>query len=121
MVTTTLLAAGQTLLSFPALLIAEKSHESALERMPVDKRAAVSMALLAITLIGLFLVILAMLGGHWVRRIARQRPRKSSAINTSPDTDDLELRRALQSVLPEAKTDDTMHFGKSSPDTKVGD
>ena len=38
------------------------------EKLPPPTRAAVMMALLAIALLGMFLVVIVLLGGHWVRR-----------------------------------------------------
>jgi hypothetical protein len=99
--------------------LAEKLDKTGFERLSGEARLVVVMALLALTLIGLFLIVLAMLGGHWVRRLARQRPRTSVEHGRGADAADLELRQSLQSFLPEAKTDDTIQFGKSSPDTKV--
>lgn len=102
------------------LLAAEDAGEPVLERLDPPRRAAVVMALLALTLIGLFLVIFIMVGGHWVRRLARHRPARGLVGNpVSPD--ESELRQALESVLPEAKTDDTVQFTRAPSDTKVGD
>jgi hypothetical protein len=101
------------------LLAAEDAAEPVLERLDPPRRAAVVMALLALTLVGLFLVVLTMVGGHWVRRLARQRPRRGFQSNVSVPND-TELRQALESVLPEAKTDDTVQFTKAPSDTKAG-
>ncbi len=56
------------------LLAVEQTDGPVLERLDPPLRAAVVMALLALTLTGLFLVTFAMIGGRWVRRLARQRP-----------------------------------------------
>lgn len=101
------------------VLLAEKEVPPALERMKPEQRAAVIMALLALTLIGLFLAIFIMVGGHWVRRLARHRPRARGNRGREISTEDAQLRASLESILPEAKTDDTVQFGKASPDTKV--
>ena len=52
-----------------------------------------------------------MLGGHWVRRLARHKPgeRRSSTART-PSHKNRRLRESLQSILPEAKTDDTIQI-----------
>src|SRR3954462_1400749 len=103
----------------PLLFAAEDAAEPVLERLDPPRRAAVVMALLALTLIGLFLVVFIMVGGHWVRRLARHRPARAQ----KPPADapgDSQLRQALESVLPETKTDDTVQLGRAPNDTKVG-
>jgi hypothetical protein len=102
------------------LLAVEDATEPVLERLDPPRRAAVVMALLALTLIGLFLIVFIMVGGHWVRRMARQRPRKGSRIGANLAIDDSHLRQSLESVLPETKTDDTVQLGRAPSDTKVG-
>jgi hypothetical protein len=42
--------------------------EAAREKLPPPTRAAVMMALLGIALVGLLIIVLILLGGHWVRR-----------------------------------------------------
>jgi hypothetical protein len=131
MVTALLVIVGQSILSAHSsisawigaatFLLAEKEVGAAIERMKPEQRAAVIMALLALTLIGLFLIVFAMLGGHWARRLARHRPRKKELdANHSFDETDAMLRQSLESVLPEAKSDDTMQFGKGASETKAG-
>ncbi|MGB7950038.1 MAG: hypothetical protein WCH75_20320 [Candidatus Binatia bacterium] len=101
------------------ILFAQKAAEPVLERIDPPRRAAVIMALLAITLIGLFLIIFVMVGGHWVRRLARHRPGQRGKLGRDSSSNDAQLRKSLESILPEVKTDDTIQFGKSSPDTKL--
>ncbi|HEX4412669.1 MAG TPA: hypothetical protein VH107_03505 [Lacipirellulaceae bacterium] len=100
------------------LLAAEETGAPVLERLDPPRRAAVVMALLALTLIGLFLVIFIMVGGHWVRRLARHRPARALAASAG-SSDDSKLRQSLESVLPEAMTDDTVQFTRAPNDTKV--
>src|SRR5262245_41418654 len=102
-----------------ALIFAQKEVDPVLQRIDPPRRAAIIMALLALTLIGLFLIIFIMVGGHWVRRLARHRPGKRNQRRREATAEDIQLRASLESILPEAKTDDTVQFGKSSPDTKV--
>jgi hypothetical protein len=116
-----MVAAGDFLrVSTSLILAAEDATEPVLERLDPPRRAAVVMALLALTLIGLFLVVFIMIGGHWARRLARQRPRKELRIGADLATDDSQLRQSLESVLPEAKSDDTVQLGRAPRDTKVG-
>jgi cation transport ATPase len=100
-------------------LFAQEAAEPVLERMKPDQRAAVIMALLGLTLIGLFMIIFVMVGGHWVRRLARHRPGQRGRSSRDAGPSDAQLRESLESILPEVKTDDTIQYGKSSPDTKI--
>jgi hypothetical protein len=101
------------------LFAAAQGAEPVLERLDPPRRAAVVMALLALTLIGLFFIVSIMVGGHWVRRLARHRPGKQGKSADEAAARNLQLRKSLESVLPEAKTDDTIHMGTSPGDTKV--
>jgi hypothetical protein len=107
--------------SMPAtLLAAEKAVEPVLEQLDPLRRAAVVMALLALTLIGLFAIVFVMVGGHWVRKLARHRPGKVWKTGVQQAAEDRQLRKSLETFLPEAKTDDTIHLGTAPKDTEVG-
>jgi hypothetical protein len=105
----------------PAILVgAEKGVAPVLEQLDPPRRAAVVMALLALTLIGLFLIVFVMVGGHWARRLARHRPKKTVPIDGARAIDERHLRQSLEAFLPDTKTDDTIHLGKAPSDTKAG-
>jgi hypothetical protein len=100
------------------LFAAEKATDPVLEKLDPPRRAAVIMALLGLTLVGLFLIVCAMLGGHWVRRLARQRPARGFKLNpisaggqSAPDS--------LRAIVPEAMSDDTIQLGTSSKETRI--
>jgi hypothetical protein len=99
------------------LFAAEHAGDAVLERLDPPRRAAVVMALLGLTLVGLFLITFAMVGGHWVRRLARHRPGKRRF--TTKVATEGELREALQGILPEGNSSDTVLLDNSSKDTKV--
>ena len=99
------------------LVSAQQSTAPVLERLDPPRRAAVVMALLALTLIGLFLITFAMVGGHWVRRLARHRPGRR--VSTQELERERQLRDALQTFLPDIKSGDTVLLDTSSMDTKV--
>ncbi len=103
-------------LNQPFILMA-KDVGPALERMEPAKRVAVIMALLALTLIGIFLVIFIMVGGHWVRRLARHRPRSGAA--APPANDVPEAVDQPQIVIPDEKSGDTMLLEGPSAETKI--
>ncbi|TWT88586.1 hypothetical protein Mal64_20700 [Pseudobythopirellula maris] len=48
--------------------------QTVLERLDPPTRAAVLMAVIGLVLLGLALVVLTMIGGRWLRRVARDRP-----------------------------------------------
>src|SRR5438128_2371237 len=84
------------------LLANQQLAEPVLERLDPPRRAAVIMALLGLALIGLFLIIVVMVGGHWVRRMARHRPgQRRAGLNPASVG---RLQESLQAILPETKT-----------------
>src|SRR5437870_5010608 len=99
------------------ILGAQQAGDDVIERIDPPRRAAGVMALLGLTLVGLFLITFAMVGGHWVRRLARHRPGRRR-IGDKPAVDG-RLREALHGVLPEMKSSDTMLLDNSSKDTKA--
>jgi hypothetical protein len=107
--------------TIPAFFISavNQPNEPVLKMLDPPRRAAVMMALLGLVLVGLLLVTCAMIGARWVRRMARHNPgsRRSKAVDSAAENQ--RLRNALRSVLPEAKTDDTVELGKLPPDTRV--
>ena len=105
-------------IAWVSYLLAAAPTGPVIERLDGPRRAAVVMALLGLVLIGLFLVTFAMLGGHWVRRLARHKPSSAhTSIRSAAGNE--RLREVLDTILPTAKTADTIHFDASTKDTKV--
>jgi hypothetical protein len=101
------------------VLLAAEETRPVLERLDPPRRAAVVMALLALVLTGLLLVACAMLGAHWVRRMARHRP-SSDRARLAPDTvSNRRVREALQDILPTFKSADTLLIDPSTKETKA--
>jgi hypothetical protein len=100
-------------------LLAEQSTEPVIERLDPPRRAAVLMAMLGLVLTGLVLVACVMIGAHWVRRLARHKPGSGRSRAAESVSQTQRLRDALASVLPEAKTDDTVDLGRSPRDTRI--
>lgn len=96
---------------------AQQVGDAVIERLDPPRRAAVVMALLGLTLVGLFLITFVMVGGHWVRKLARHRPGRRRF--TKSEMTEGRLREALQNILPEVKSNDTVLLDSSSKDTKV--
>jgi hypothetical protein len=101
------------------LALAEQSTEPVIEQLDPPRRAAVLMALLGLVLTGLALVACVMIGAHWVRRLARHSPRMGGNRAADSASQTRGLRNALASVLPEAKTDDTVDLGRSPRETRL--
>ena len=99
------------------IFAAQQAGDAVLERLDPPRRAAVVMALLGLTLVGLFLITFAMVGGHWVRRLARHRPGQRRFVKHMATESG--MREALQKILPEANSNDTVLLDTSSKDTKV--
>jgi hypothetical protein len=93
------------------------SAEPLIERLDPPRRAVVIMALLAIALVGLFLVTFAMVGGHWVRKLARSK-RGPSDQHTNVENE--RLRSALRPILPTGTTEETTVTKPASNDTVIG-
>jgi hypothetical protein len=104
-------------LSGNILFAAQHAGDAVLERLDPPRRAAVVMALLGLTLIGMFLITFVMVGGHWVRRLARHRPGRRRFVTKAAAEG--ELREALQQILPEGNSSDTVLLDTSSKDTKI--
>jgi hypothetical protein len=99
------------------LFAAKEAVDPVFERLDPPRRAAVIMALLALTLIGLFLITFIMVGGHWVRRMARHRPRNGGT--TVSTRDESATGDVPQIVLPDEKSSDTMLLDRASKETKI--
>jgi hypothetical protein len=91
--------------------------EPLIERLDPPRRAAVVMALLAIVIVGLFLVAVAMLGGHWARRLARRQHGRS---DKHTNIENQRLRSALHPILPAGNTDETTISNPAGSDTVTG-
>ena len=64
-------------------LLAESSTPTGLERLDPPTRARVIMALLGLVLLGVTLVACVMIGGRWVRRLARHSPHFAPRVRAS--------------------------------------
>jgi hypothetical protein len=100
-----------------ALAADQRAAEPLIEKLDPPRRAAVAMALLAIVIIGLFLVTCAMIGGHWARRLAR---REHGPSNQHTNIENQRLRAALKPILPAGNSGETTVANKKSNDTIAG-
>ena len=66
------------------LTLADRSTSTGLERLDPETRAIAIMALLGLVLLGVTLVACVMIGGRWVRRLARQSPHSTASRRRSP-------------------------------------
>jgi hypothetical protein len=106
-------------LSLAGNLLAAEATRPVLERLDPPRRAAVVMALLALVLTGLLMVACAMLGAHWVRRMARHRPASGRSSVAADKPGNQSVREALHEILPMLKSDDTIQIDPSTKETRA--
>ena len=100
--------------------LAQVTDKAVLDRVDPPTRAAIIMAVLGLVITGMALIAAAMIGAHWVRRLARQRPRNSAASGDAlAKLQNEHLRASLKDVLPTADTANTVQIDPSESDTKV--
>jgi hypothetical protein len=104
----------------PQIVLLAQQAEPVLERLDPPRRAAIIMALLGLVLTGLLLVTIAMLGGHWVRRLARHKPggRRPTA-DAEAERKNRQLRESLEAMLPDAPTGETIDMDRAAKDTRI--
>lgn len=96
------------------LLAVEESAEPLIERLDPPRRAAVLMAILGLVLLGLTLVACVMIGGRWVRHLARQRHGRTTL---TANVENQRLRSALGTILPASTTGETIVAEPQSDET----
>jgi hypothetical protein len=96
------------------LLSAAESAEPLLRRLEPPSRAAALMAILGLVLLGLAMVICVMIGGRWVRRIARHDLGPTRLTRNAPKD---RLRSALGPILPSGNPGETTIVRRKSDDT----
>ena len=85
-------------------------------KLPPPTRAAALMALLGIALLGMLLVVIILLGGHWVRRQGSHRRGPSVPRDRPPITGQMPEERTLDRS-PKAEGQaitDTLHDGTTT-------
>ena len=93
-------------------LFAQQQAEPLLEQLDPPRRAMVLMALLGLVLLGITLVACIMIGGRWVRRLARSTTsRETGAARNNA------WRKVLSQHLPDVSTGDTAVVDRGSDDT----
>ena len=100
-------------LSF-ALLAVEESAELPLDRLDPPRRAAVLMAVLGLVLVGLTLVVCVMIGGRWVRRLARHEHGRTKLTS---NIENQRLRTALEPILPSGEAGETTVARRKTDET----
>ncbi len=71
-------------LNIVSMLLAAAGDAQPIEKLPPPTRAAVIMALLGLVILGLFVVVAILLGGHWVRRLGKHRGGPSVPPDVAP-------------------------------------
>lgn len=62
------------------ILLADDDKQTALERLDPDRRAAVILALVGLSLLGVLLIVVIMLGARWARHRRPTRPSRLSDV-----------------------------------------
>ncbi len=99
------------------LLAVEERAEPLIKLLDPPRRAAVLMTILGLVLLGLMLVACVMIGGRWVRRIARHnlgRTRQTTHVENQ------RLRDALRPILPQGAAGETTVARPQSDETIAG-
>ncbi len=97
-----------------AVLESADAAEPLIERLDPPRRAAVLMAILGLVLLGMALVACVMIGGRWLRGVAREQH------GPTKNTDHVEnrrLRKALEPMLPKGEAGETAVAQRKSDDT----
>jgi hypothetical protein len=96
------------------LLALQASAEPLLERLDLPRRAAVVMAIMGLVLTGLVLVACVMIGGRWVRRLARHQHERTTR---TANIENQRLRDALRPILPDGATGETTVAERTTDET----
>ncbi|WP_425395210.1 hypothetical protein [Aeoliella sp.] len=64
------------------ILLADEAKQTALERLDPERRAAVVLALVGLSLLGVLLVVIVLLGGRWARQ---RRPLRGTRAGANSD------------------------------------
>jgi hypothetical protein len=99
------------------VLAAVDTAERLIEQLEPERRVAVVMALLAIVILGIFLVTTILLGGSWARRLARHSRGPTKHNST---LENKRARKALEPILPPpAAEGETTVVRRKSDDTII--
>jgi hypothetical protein len=88
--------------------------EPLIEQLDPPRRAAVLMAILGLVLLGIVLVACVMIGGRWVRHLARH---EHGPTKNTTHVENQRLRKALEPVLPQGEASETAVAPRKSDDT----
>ena len=96
----------------PWIALAAPLAQQGARKLPPPQQAMVLMALLGILLVGMFLIVAVLLGGHWVRRLGKHQ--RGPAV--PPDRAPLVKNPLHAREVPEPVAD-----GETMGDAKGGD
>lgn len=111
------MVAGDAVLRLTRVLFAvEEPAKPAFELLDPPRRAAVLMAILGLVLLGIVLVACVMIGGRWVRRLARH---EHGPTKLKSHIENQRLRETLAPILPAGDTGETAVAERTGDDTVV--
>lgn len=106
---------GEALLRLTARLVAvQDAAKLPFEQLDPPRRAAVVMAILALVLTGMALVACVMIGGRWVRHLARHELGRTKC---TTNVENQRLRAALEPILPAGQADETTVAERKNDET----
>ena len=74
------------------------------KKLPPPQQAMVLMALLGILLVGMFLIVAVLLGGHWVRRLGKHRRGPAVPPDRAPLVKNFPPARDVRETVAEGET-----------------
>jgi hypothetical protein len=104
----------------PVVIVAQEPAQPLLERLDPPRRAMVMMAIFGLVILGLALIAAVMMGGRWVRRMARHQPgARSSVRNSSRSLATQRVPEPAPNPAVEGGTSSTVQIDTASRETRI--
>ena len=102
-----------------SILLAQTAKEPLIKQLDPERNVALMMALLGLVLIGITLVACIMVGGHWVRRLARSQPSQKTMTKKNGEAWRGTVAKMLSAEMLEGKANETMAVDQATDDTRT--
>ena len=97
-------------------LLGQAPTSRAIEQLDPVRNAILLIVLLGLVLLGITLIACVMIGGRWVRRLARPHISPSNSRHASGKE---KWRQDLANQLPDAKLEETIVTNRTTDDTRA--